>query len=134
MIAEMEKANLPMPVFENQREDFVVTFYNGEYPELYPEKLLEDKKTQDKKTQDKKSQDKKSQDKKSQDKRNQICKKILEICKEPKSINEIMQEMGYKSNRTLKRMYISMLLKENKLAMTIPDKPTSRNQKYITVE
>lgn len=47
MISEMEKANLPKPVFENQREDFVVTFYNGEYPELYPEELKKDQKTQD---------------------------------------------------------------------------------------
>ena len=35
----MKTANLTEPVFSNQREDFVVTFYNGEYPELYPEEL-----------------------------------------------------------------------------------------------
>lgn len=33
MIDEMKRAKLPEPVFRNAREDFFVTFYNGEYPE-----------------------------------------------------------------------------------------------------
>lgn len=37
MNKKMKEANLPEPIFSNEREDFVVTFYNGEYPELYPE-------------------------------------------------------------------------------------------------
>ena len=127
MIDEMKQAKLPEPVFKNEREDFVVTFYNGEYPEIYPEELKLYKKTQDKKTQDKKTQDKKTQDKKMQK-----INKILEICKQPKSLNEIMIELGYKSNRTLKREYINPLVETGKLKMTIPGKPTSRNQKYIS--
>ena len=98
--------------FRNEREDFVVTFYNGEYPELYPEELKQDKKTQDKKATN--------------------FNKILEICKEPKSITEIMEKLGYKSSKTLKRNYIKPLLEMGKLKMTIPDKPTSKNQKYIS--
>ena len=129
MQKKMREANLPEPIFTNEREDFVVTFYNGEYPELYPEKLLKDKKTQDKKTQDKKTQDKKTQDKKSIN-----LNRILEICKEPKSIAEIMKELGFKSNKTLKRNYIKILIESGKLEMTIPDKPTSKNQKYITIQ
>lgn len=39
MFDEMEKAKLPKPVLNNERNDFLVTFYNGEYPELLPEKL-----------------------------------------------------------------------------------------------
>ena len=39
MIDEMKKANLPEVELKNEREDFVVTFYNGEYPELYPETI-----------------------------------------------------------------------------------------------
>lgn len=109
---KMKEAKLPEPIFTNEREDFVVTFYNGEYPELYPEELKTCKKTQDKKV--------------------KKINKILEICKQPKSINEIMIELGYKSNRTLKREYINPLVESGKLKMTIPDKPTSRNQKYIS--
>lgn len=37
MQKKMKEAGLPEPVFTNERKDFVVTFYNGEYPELYPE-------------------------------------------------------------------------------------------------
>mgnify|MGYP000555017237 CR=1 FL=1 len=48
-------------------------------------------------------------------------------------INEIMEELCYKSNRTLKRGYIIPLIESGKLKMTIPDKPTSKNQKYNTV-
>ena len=44
-----------------------------------------------------------------------------------------MEELCYKSNRTLKRGYIIPLIESGKLKMTIPDKPTSKNQKYITV-
>ncbi len=124
---KMKEAKLPEPIFTNEREDFVVTFYNGEYPELYPKELKQDKKIQDKKIQDKKIQDKKIQDKK-------LYKfnRIIEICKEPKSVQEIVKILGYKSSRTLKRDYIKPLLECGKLKMTIPDKPTSRNQKYIS--
>lgn len=47
---KMKEAKLPEPIFINEREDFVVTFYNGEYPELYPEelKIYENIKTSDK--------------------------------------------------------------------------------------
>ena len=43
MIDEMKKANLPEPIFKNEREDFSVTFFNGEYPEYYPEELQKEK-------------------------------------------------------------------------------------------
>ena len=42
-----------------------------------------------------------------------------------------MQELQYKSSHTLKREYIKPLVESGKLKMTIPDKPTSRNQKYV---
>ena len=35
----MKKANLPEPIFENQRNDFTLIFYNGKYPELLPETI-----------------------------------------------------------------------------------------------
>ena len=42
----MKTANLPEPIFSNEREDFVVTFYNGEYPKLYSEELIKKLKIQ----------------------------------------------------------------------------------------
>ena len=44
-----------------------------------------------------------------------------------------MKELELKSSKTLKRDYIKPLVDSGELKMTIPDKPTSRNQKYITI-
>ena len=56
---------------------------------------------------------------------------ILELCKTEKSLKEIAEYFGYKDVYKFKNNYINKLLEENKLRMTIPDKPKSRNQKYI---
>lgn len=59
--------------------------------------------------------------------------KILELCKTEKSLKEIIEYFGYKDVYKFKNNYINKLLEENKLSMTIPDKPNSRNQKYIAI-
>lgn len=56
---------------------------------------------------------------------------ILELCKTEKSLKEIAQHFGYKDVYEFKNNYINSLLEQNKLQMTIPDKPKSRNQKYV---
>ena len=58
--------------------------------------------------------------------------KILVFCTEPKSALEIANMLGYKDKKTVRR-YINPLLEQGRLAMTIPNKANSRNQKYITV-
>ena len=58
-------------------------------------------------------------------------KLILEFCKEPQSVKDIMQYIGLKHRPTFIYDYLNPLLEQNKLQMTIPDKPKSRNQKYI---
>ena len=57
---------------------------------------------------------------------------ILELCKIEKSLKEIVEYFGYKDVYKFKNSYINPLLEENKLQMTIPDKPKSKNQKYIS--
>ena len=56
---------------------------------------------------------------------------ILEFCKEPKSVKEIMEYIGLKHRPTFMYDYLNPLLEKGKLQMTIPDKPKSRNQKYV---
>lgn len=56
---------------------------------------------------------------------------ILEFCKQPKSVKEIMDYIGLKHRPTFIYNYLNPLLKQNKIKMTIPDKPKSKNQKYI---
>lgn len=58
---------------------------------------------------------------------------ILELCKTEKSLKEITQYFGYKDVYKFKNNYINKLLEQNKLKMTIPDKPKSRSQKYVTI-
>ena len=56
---------------------------------------------------------------------------ILQLCKTEKSLKEIAQHFGYKDVYKFKNNYINKLIEQDKLQMTIPDKPKSRNQKYI---
>ena len=60
----------------------------------------------------------------------QLEKEIIEFCKEPRSISEISKKIGYQDKRKFRENYINPLLKRGLLKRTIPDKPTSSNQKY----
>ena len=64
-----------------------------------------------------------------------IVDTIIDIAatEEIKNILEIMIELGYRDKKTV-RKYLDPLVKQGRIAMTIPDKPTSRNQKYITIK
>ena len=59
--------------------------------------------------------------------------RILEFCCEPKGIREIVEFLGYKEKKTV-RKYLNPLLEQGRIAMTIPEKPNSRLQKYITIK
>ncbi len=60
-----------------------------------------------------------------------IEEKIIEFCKEPHSLTEITAYCGFKDQRHFKERYLNPLL-GTRIQMTIPDKPTSRFQKYLT--
>ena len=59
--------------------------------------------------------------------------KILQFCETPKGIYEIVEMLGYKDKKPA-RKYIKPLVEQGRLAMTIPDKPNSKYQKYVTVK
>lgn len=61
-----------------------------------------------------------------------IYDEILAFCLEPHSKAEIAKHCGYKNTKNFTLKYIRPLLDNQTLKMTIPDKPNSRNQKYIT--
>ncbi len=62
-----------------------------------------------------------------------VSKQILAFCTTPKSKKELAVFCGFKDLRNFTLKYINPLLESGQLEMTIPDKPKSRNQKYITV-
>jgi len=43
-----------------------------------------------------------------------------------------MLNFGYLDRKNFKKIYIKPLIESGELNMTIPDKPTSKNQKYVT--
>ena len=51
----------------------------------------------------------------------------------PYSANEIMSKLGLKSKETFRKNYMNPALKQGLVKMTIPDKPNSKNQRYIKV-
>ncbi len=62
----------------------------------------------------------------------EVKMKILEFCVTPRTRKEIAKFVGIKDVRYLKEAYLLRLLEQNLIRMTIPDKPTSRNQKYVS--
>ncbi len=58
---------------------------------------------------------------------------LLDFCKQPRSRQEIADHLGVKTIFYVMQHYVQPLLENGKLAMTIPGKPKSRNQKYYTV-
>ena len=60
-------------------------------------------------------------------------KMILEFCIEAKTVLEIGKMLGYKDKKTI-RKYLNPLIEQGRIAMTIPEKPNSKNQKYIRVQ
>lgn len=61
-------------------------------------------------------------------------KKILEFCEKPRSKKEIAIYMGYKDAKSFSKRYLTPLIDVGKIQMTIPEHPTSKMQKYITVD
>lgn len=57
---------------------------------------------------------------------------VLSYCQVPRSKREIMEHVGLKNASHFEKNYLKVLLQDGILEMTIPDKPTSRKQKYKT--
>ena len=78
-----------------------------------------------------KAQDK-AQDKAQNKAQDKIIMEIIKFCKQERNIFEIMNYIGYKNRTRFRRDYIKPLVEKGILRMTISDKPTSKNQKYIS--
>ena len=59
-------------------------------------------------------------------------KTLVEFCSAPRARDEMQAHIGIGNRDYFRRTFLKPLLESGKLRMTIPDKPNSRYQKYVT--
>lgn len=59
---------------------------------------------------------------------------LLSFCQTPRSREEMMEFVGLRNRDHFQKKYLRPLLEQEKIEMTIPEKPQSKNQKYRTKE
>ena len=62
------------------------------------------------------------------------AEKVLRFCMELRNRDEIKSFLGLKDREHFRREILNPLIKSGKLELTIPEKPISPNQKYVTVK
>ena len=60
--------------------------------------------------------------------------KLSAFCKEGRSMQEMMNLLGWSDRTKFRKRFINPLIEKGILEMTIPDKPNSSNQRYITTK
>ena len=109
----MKKHSLPEPQFVNTHGSFKVVLYNEE--EASPAIKTPYVKT---------AFDTNFEDEKG----------LIEFCRIPRSRAEIIQHLGIASGQYALRRYLDPLIKAGAIQLTIPDKPRSKDQRYVTAE
>lgn len=59
-------------------------------------------------------------------------KALLEFCSTPRTRNEMQEFMQLKNREYFRKKILNPLIKGDLLRLTMPDKPTSPNQKYYS--
>ena len=100
---EMASYGLPAPVFENRRDEFVVTLRNrAEQPETSSEAFYPSAE-----------------------------KDLLTFCVLPRTREEIAKYLGIQVSHYMMQKYVTPLLESGELRMTHPEKPRSKKQTYV---
>ena len=68
---------------------------------------------------------------KSATKSTEMMNEVIAFCQQPRSLTEIMKHLQLKHRNNTKSRYVDPLIEGGFIEMTIPDKPNSRNQKYV---
>lgn len=105
----MESRGLPEPVFLDQRSEFSVALYNGEQAVMGG---VAGKATERKNAQDEKG--------------------LLEFCRIPRTRSEIIEYLDIASGQYALRRYLDPLVESGAIQLTMPDKPRSPKQQYVT--
>lgn len=103
----MQEAGLPQPVFEDRRSEFVVCLYNkvGMAAAEQPESATSDQ---------------------------TAGGDLLAFCAAARTRQEIADFLGVKSVQYAIKRYVEPLIREGKITLTIPERPRSKNQRYLT--
>lgn len=104
----MENMGLPAPIFADSRSAFSVTLYNNAVTAETPANPIPVVSG---------SLDDKG---------------LLEFCLIPRTRNEILEHLGIRSSQYALRRYLNPLIQAGAIQLTIPDKPRSPHQKYVT--
>ncbi|MBF0387931.1 MAG: putative DNA binding domain-containing protein [Candidatus Omnitrophica bacterium] len=59
---------------------------------------------------------------------------VVKFCVEPRSFKEIMEHLGLRNRVYVFKDYVSPLVDEGLIALTIPEKPKSPRQRYLTTD
>ncbi|MBQ9345953.1 MAG: AAA family ATPase, partial [Oscillibacter sp.] len=122
MRREMAAYGLPAPEFENRRNEFVVIFRNG------TDQSGEARNTAE---QNEAGQKTVGPNRAEQDvPRENVTEALLAFCAAPRTRQEIADFLRVKTAFYAMRRYVQPLVEEGKLALTLPDHPKSRNQRY----
>ena len=60
--------------------------------------------------------------------------KILNFCRVPRAFSEIIKHCGFKNRTYFRNKFLNPLVQNGKLAITIPEKPNSSKQRYISAQ
>lgn len=115
MLTEMKRSRLPAPEFQQRRGEFQVTFRNNIYQA--------------------EGQGRRQRDMESEKGRKGdfLREALVEFCEIPRTRAELIAFAGM-SRFHLMSKYIQPLVEEEILAYTIPEKPKSSKQKFVTVK
>ena len=99
----MAESSLPEPVFKNTTSEFKVILYHNSSPEASAKRPHSD-----------------------------AGRELLAFCRIPRSRAEIIEHLNIESGQYALRRYLDPLIQSGDIRLTIPDKPKSRNQKYVS--
>lgn len=105
----MENRGLPAPVFLDQRSEFSAILYNGEKAAIESNAGVAAEKEN---VQDEKG--------------------LLEFCRTPRTRSEIIEYLDIASGQYALRRYLDPLVESGAIQLTLPDKPRSPKQQYVT--
>ncbi len=112
--------------FRTEKDDFVVAFYRN-----LRETWMQNLDGANQVTNQDNGQDVTQEPVISESDREQV---ILDFCAVPRSREEIQERIGISNRGHFRTKILNPLLESGKLVRTIPDKPNSRNQKYVALK